>query len=391
MDDDAVATVRRNRDWNVLHRRIENVENDELLREGGLGEGEADLLCGGPPCQPFSKSGFWFRGEAQRLADPRAATLDHYLRVLRAAQPRAFLLENVPGLAFSKKDEGIVLLRKTIEKINREVGTNYTMSAAQLNTVEYGIPQMRERVFVVGHREGIRFRFPAPTHARPPRTDMAGTGKQHRQPELPLGLQPPRTTWDAIGHLEDDDRPDLATTGKWADLLPTIPEGHNYLFHTDRGGGLPLFGWRRCYWSMLLKLAKSRPSWTLTAQPGPAIGPFHWKSRRLSAAELCGLQTFPRDYSIVGGVRAAHRQLGNAVPSAMVEVLGLAIRRQLFGDETAVPATPSLLPGRAAETPPPEPPLPVTHEKYLTLVGDHAPHPGTGKGRGALRRAAESN
>ena len=69
--------------------------------------GEADVLIGGPPCQPFSKSSYWVSGDARRLDDPRADTLTAYLRVLRDTQPRMFLLENVPGLAYKGKDEGM--------------------------------------------------------------------------------------------------------------------------------------------------------------------------------------------------------------------------------------------------------------------------------------------
>ena len=76
-----------------------------------------------------------------------------------------------------------------------------------------------------------------------------------------------------------------AARGGWADLLPSIPEGQNYLWHTDRGGGRPLFGYRRRFWSFLLKLSKHRPSWTLSAQPGPSTGPFHWTNRPLAVRE----------------------------------------------------------------------------------------------------------
>ncbi|NLG64254.1 MAG: DNA cytosine methyltransferase, partial [Actinobacteria bacterium] len=262
-----------NREWPVIDRNIHDVPSDEILATAGLREGDAHLLIGGPPCQPFSKSGYWASGDARRLDDPRASTLEAYLRVLRDTQPKAFLLENVAGLAYRNKDEGLVLLRTTIESINRAVGTSYAMSVALLKASEFGVPQDRERVFIIGQRDGLEFRFPTPTHS----------------PDRLLGTEPVRTAWDAIGGLEDDDDPELRMTGKWADLLPSIPEGQNYLHHTDRGDGLPLFGWRRRYWSFLLKLSKSLPAWTITAQPGSAIGPFHWRNRRLSMRELARL------------------------------------------------------------------------------------------------------
>lgn len=385
IDDEAVATVRANREWHVIQQDIHDVSSKELLKEAGLRVGDVDLLAGGPPCQPFSKSGYWHRGDARRLDDPRSSTLEQFLRVLRDLQPRAFLLENVPGMTFSEKDEGLLMLEETVDQINKKRGVRYSFKAQQLNAAEFGVPQLRERVFVIGHREGIEFQFPEGSFALPARTEpTASAGKNM---ELLIdGKETYRTAWDAIGHLEEDGDPALAVRGKWADLLPTIPEGQNYLFHTSRGGGLPIFGWRRRYWSMLLKLSKALPSWTLTAQPGPAIGPFHWQNRRLSAQELCALQTFPREYKIRGNLMSAQRQVGNAVPSALAERLGLEIRRQLLGHKSINPAKLSLIPPARRPIPPPEKPKAVRHKKYLGLVGDHEPHPGTGLGPGAVRR-----
>jgi DNA (cytosine-5)-methyltransferase 1 len=372
MDDQAVETLRQNRDWPVLNRDIHQVTSGEIFEVAGLREAEADILIGGPPCQPFSKAGYWASGDSLRLDDPRAGTLAAYLRVLRDTLPQSFLLENVPGLTYKGKSEGLELLERTIAGINRERGTEYRLSIAQLNAADYGVPQLRERVFVIGHREGTVFSFPDPTHQ-----PLPDDGQQ----PVP-GLSTYATAWDAIGDLEDDDSPDLEATGKWADLLPSIPEGENYLWHTARRDGLQLFGWRRRYWSFLLKLAKSKPSWTIQAQPGPAIGPFHWKSRRLSALEMCRLQTFPDGYEISGDLRAAQRQLGNAVPSALAEVLARQIRAELLGEQVSTAAT--LTPSPRGSAPDPEQPQAVP-AKYHALIGDHDPHPGNGKGYGAKR------
>ncbi|HPS79887.1 MAG TPA: DNA cytosine methyltransferase, partial [Thermoanaerobaculaceae bacterium] len=94
IDPEAVATLRANRPWPVIDRDIHWVTSQEILATAGLREGEADVLIGGPPCQPFSKSGYWASGDTKRLDDPRAGTMGAYLRVLRDTLPKAFLLEN---------------------------------------------------------------------------------------------------------------------------------------------------------------------------------------------------------------------------------------------------------------------------------------------------------
>ena len=113
LDIDPVACrmIRLNRDWPVLEGDIDKISAETILRAAGFKPGEADILIGGPPCQPFSKSGYWANGDAARLDDPRADTLTAYLRVLRDTRPRAFLLENVHGLAYKGKDEGMRHLR----------------------------------------------------------------------------------------------------------------------------------------------------------------------------------------------------------------------------------------------------------------------------------------
>lgn len=372
LDARCVETLRANRDWPVIDRDITQVSTDEILTTAGLKPEEADVLIGGPPCQPFSKSGFWASGEAKRLSDPRAGTLGAYMRVLAEARPRAFLLENVEGLGFRGKDEGLKLIGSELERINAEHGTRYKASIAVLNAADHGVPQLRKRLFVIGARDGAVFAFPRPSHI-----DPASAQPGDNRPTY-------RTAWDAIHDLASGD-PSLCAKGKWASLLPTIPEGQNYLWHTDRGGGEPLFGWRRRYWSFLLKLAKSQPSWTLQAQPGPATGPFHWTSRRLSMREMARLQTFPDDFKITGSVADAQRQLGNAVPSLLGEMLARAIARQLLKAEVsdtlqlALPVAPPAPPAEQVKAVP---------RHFLNLRGEHDAHPGTGQGYRAQLRDA---
>ncbi len=371
IDETAAQTVSRNRPgWSLAEPGdIHKLTPREALRQAGLRPRELVLLVGGPPCQPFSKAGYWVNGDSGRLKDSRSKTLNAYLDLVEYAQPRVLLLENVSGFAFSGKDEGLRLFKAGLEKINKRKRTAYKPQVLHINAADYGVPQLRERVFVIAERSGNEFRLPSPTHG-----PCSSTG------------EPYRTAWDVIGDLDVDIWPlDLNATGTWADLLPSIPEGKNYLWHTRKGGGLPLFGWRTRYWSFLLKLAKNQPAWTIQAQPGPATGPFHWCSRKLSVRELCRLQTFPDEYEILGAYREAYRQIGNAVPPAIGEMLGLEIRRQFLGEQ--VRRRPSLVPERRADCPPVKrrPPVP---RSYLHLQGEHADHPGTGAGPGAQRRTA---
>ncbi len=363
MDPTACATLNHNRpSWPVVCERLEDVSSRRILSRGGLKKREAGLLVGGPPCQPFSKSAYWMGGDSKRLRDPRAATLNEYLRVLEDTLPEAFVLENVPGFMFKGKDEGLQLVQRRLDEINAAAGTSYSASAQVLNAADFGVPQVRFRTVIIGSREGRKFDFPKPRYGK---------------------SRPYRTAWDAIGDLPSGgpDDEDLKVSGKWADLLRSIPEGENYLYHTDRKKGLPLFGWRTRYWTFLLKLAKRLPSWTLQAQPGSAVGPFHWTSRRLSNREMLRIQTFPDDFVAMGSRCEVQRQVGNAVPCLLAEFLGLEIRRQ-FGEESLPGVRTVLLPRSRGTTPRASKTYPVP-KQYLHLEGNHASHPGTGRGPGA--------
>jgi DNA (cytosine-5)-methyltransferase 1 len=374
IDRDCAETLRKNRRWPVIQRSIFSVTTEEMLETAGVSRGEVDLVMGGPPCQPFSKSGFWVRGDSGRLGDPRSDTLGAFMRVVEEALPRAVLIENVEGLAYSSKDEGLKLLQRRLALINRRTGSKYQPVSGVLNAADFGVPQVRRRFIMVAARNGRPFIFPQPTHCA--RDDAP----QLLDPGLPFY----RSAWDALADVTPEPGEDLGVRGKWGDLLRSIPEGQNYLYHTHRGDGLSLFGWRRRYWSFLLKLAKNRPSWTIQAQPGPAIGPFHWENRRLSMRELCRLQTIPDDVFIAGERTAVQRQIGNAVPSLLGEVLGREIWTQLL-DRSRFATPLSLLPKDRSPAPPPEPPEPVPAQ-YRGLAGRHAPHPGTGRGNSARRR-----
>jgi DNA (cytosine-5)-methyltransferase 1 len=356
-DHDCCDALRNSRAWRVHEADVTQVRSDTLLQLAGLRKKEIDVLIGGPPCQPFSKSGFWRTDGARRLADPRAQTLGAFMRIVEDTLPKAFLLENVQGINYSELDEGFSLLLRYIDRINKRTGTRYHASYTVLNAADYGVPQIRHRLFLVAHRDGGSFVFPTPTH---------GSTLAYR------------TAWDALGDVAPDDDELLTPTGKWARLLPSIPEGQNYLWHTARGGGLPLFGWRCRYWTFLLKLAKDQPSWTIQANPGPSCGPFHWENRRLAIRELARLQSFPDSARFSGSTWAQRQQVGNAVPSLLAEALAREVAVQFFGARRSPTLPKLLLPSRGA--PPRKQRRAPVPAEYYRFIGGHREHPGAGRG-----------
>jgi len=373
-DSDSKRSLKKNRPrWKLMEPGdIHQHSPQEILQAAQIRPREAYVLSAGPPCQPFSKAAMWANCQIPGYWDARGRILKAMMRVIAAALPRFIILENVEALGQSGKNGGFRMLRRGMENINRLHGTKYRWNVLNINAADYGVPQVRKRLFFIADREGRTFLPPGQTHFPPRLGQYGGTYA---------------TAWQAIGDLDTKNQdPRLSPRGKWRDLIASIPEGHNYLWHTSRGAGLPLFGWRTRYWSFLLKLDKNRPSWTIPASPGPATGPFHWANRMLSIRELLRLQAFPDDYDISGSYLSGRRQIGNAVPPLVAEVLGLEIRRQWLGDRIEHKFV--FLPRRVDKKP--------THsrvhrvpEKFLELAGIHRDHPGHGRGPRAMRQKEE--
>jgi DNA (cytosine-5)-methyltransferase 1 len=347
VDEDCCLTLKANHDWPVTRAKVGDVGDDFFS-----GLGELDLVAGGPPCQPFSKSALWTANGARGLADARATTLSEYFDAVEKCKPRAFLLENVDRF---RSAGGLAQVEAHIVEL-RERGLQYSLNWAVLDAADFGVPQHRRRFVAWGFRDKEAPEFPAPTHGR--------------------DLIPYVTSWDAMSSAMETREEDLSVRGRWAGLLPSIPEGENYLWHSDRGGGLPLFGWRTRYWSFLKKLHRNIPSPTIVASPSQNSGPFHWDNRLLSTSELARLQTFPVGYTFVGGRASRQRQIGNAVPPRLAEVLGNALANSL-GAHRVETHTFSI--GRA-ETLPPAVKIGPVSDEFLLLQGSHSDHPGTGKG-----------
>jgi DNA (cytosine-5)-methyltransferase 1 len=320
----AVATLKANFPRvPVLDADILRTPTTEILSVAGLARGEPTLVIGGPPCTPFSKSGFWLEYKRESR-DPNASLLDEFARVVVEARPEAFVLENVQGLTYRTHT---AQLRRLLDRLH---GAGYSPHAKVLNAADYGVPQLRKRVFIVGRRDGKPFMFPAPTH----------TGWTEHSRRIDPRLEPFVTAGEVLKELLPGEA-ELGeiVNGQFAELAASIPPGQNYLWHSDRGNGQPVFRWRSRYWTFLLRLDPDRPATTLQAQPGPYVGPFHWENvrgpsgrehaRRLRVPEMLRLMAFPDSYKLIGSRADIQRQLGNAVPVDLGKVVIRALLEQL--------------------------------------------------------------
>ncbi|WP_431842956.1 DNA cytosine methyltransferase [Calidifontibacter indicus] len=279
-----------------------------------------DVLIGGPPCPPFSKSRFYRTDKPRAMHDPIGeVTINGYLETLRWLKPKAFLLENVAGMAFKPHKPTLDYILASA----KEAG--YTCTTQVLNAADYGVPQIRQRFFIVGLRRGATFEWPEPTHHDPAKETL-------------FDRKPWRTAGTAIGDLDtEENASDIGHVagGKHRDLLKEIPPGDNYLYFTaKRGHPNPQFEWRKRYWSFLLKLSPDLPAWTIQARRSNNMGPLHWRNRILRIEEVKRLQTFPDEWHLEGRVEQQWRQVGNAVPPMLAEQLATQIRHAINDEDT---------------------------------------------------------
>lgn len=293
--------------------RIGSLTRDTIAEALGGSLQNIDLISGGPPCPPFSKSRFYRKEKPRALDDPNGwETVEGYLNMLDWVRPRAFILENVKGLAYKVHRDAL----ETI--ITRSERLGYKVTWAVLNTADYGVPQIRERCIVLGSLES-ELSFPLPTHAKFA-TD---------------NLLPWVTAGDVL--LDLDTEKNASDEGHFAggqhhDLLREVPPGDNYLFFTEkRGHTNPKFKWRGRYWSFLLKLSPDLPSWTIQARRSNNMGPFHWRNRILRIEEIKRLQTFPDDFRLAGTIEQQWRQVGNAVPPLLASAIGECVATAMNG------------------------------------------------------------
>ena len=305
-DADCVKTLRMNNVFNEteiiegdLHQIDSNVFK-KILQKRNINK---FILIGGAPCQPFSKAGYWVGNKTRKgINDPRAMLVDEYLRVVMDLQPNGFVFENVESLLHPSNK---IIVEQFI-KIIAEQGYNYKIVRA--NALDYGVSQKRKRIFILATKNQFVKEAPQKTHCHP--EDCNNTG-----------LLPFVNVGEVISKYDTPEysEPEEETIGGtyYEDLLQ-VPPGMNYKALTAwYGYENPKFVADKRFWSFLLKLSPDMPSWTITAQPGPWVGPFHWTSRRLRVPEIAAIQTFPKDYKFYGSRRSVQKQIGNAVPPLM--------------------------------------------------------------------------
>ena len=323
-------------DVQMFEGDIKDISSSVIARGAGVKKLKVDLLVGGPPCQAYSTVG------KRLLQDPRAQLFKEYFRLLKELRPKIFIYENVKGLI--SMDDGELL--GTI--IDLFASLDYKVQAAVLNAADYGVPQTRERVIVVGTSPEVTFEYPEATH-RDPRSPAS---------LLTMSLPAWRTLGDAISDL-----PEIGP-GEEALEYRTEPQNefqkimrirapkklldHNAPNHGEslmrviralpEGGGLkdlpksirPTSGFPNTY----ARLWWDRPCTTVTRNLGTPSSSrcVHPHAHRgLTTREGARVQTFPDRYKFVGSRSDRNLQIGNAVPCMLSDVLAQQVLKSLNG------------------------------------------------------------
>lgn len=267
--------------------------------------GKVDVVIGGPPCQPFSVGGL------QKGKSDKRDMVPEFVRALEEIQPEAFLMENVPGLLFKKARTYFdnVLVRLS--------DCGYQLNWSVLNSADYGVPQKRKRLIVVGTKNS-QLKFPSPSHG-------CGTDNPHLKALDVLGEDP-------IG--ESPNCP--VKFAKYPDLRPNPYAGHIY-----NGGGRPIDPDGPCH-TILASSGGYKTHWIDTANIAPEYhahlqaGGKPWDgevpgARRLSVEECAIIQTFPTGMLFSGKRSSQYTQVGDAVPPDLAFVLGRMMHDQMNG------------------------------------------------------------
>ena len=259
-----------------------------------IGETPVELLAGGSPCQSFS-----ILGKRESFNDVRGQLVFEFIRLIEELAPNVFIFENVPGILTLNKGNDWALLRSSFES------TGYKLYEKVLNAADFGIPQIRKRLFVVGFRESVKFEFPMPTHRNPTQSLSL---LEYCLPEW----LPAKLALENVSNLSNHDiRPHGDRVRNRYRLLPPGSRDsvdHTNRIHPDKPAGTVLVG---------SKAGGGRPH----------IHPY--LPRHITAREAARLQSFPDWYVFQGTQTAQYRQVGNAVPPLLAYWVGEAIRQAL--------------------------------------------------------------
>lgn len=325
MDKWASETIRRNTSIPVIEKDINLVSSEEILTTAKLKEGTVDLVVGGPPCQAFSTA-----GKQRGLSDFRGSCIIQYLRVVSEIKPKYFILENVRGLLNAKlnsvpeeymeynsikEKEGsvITLLKKEFEKIG------YSVSYALLNAANYGVPEKRERVIMIGHI-GDRVPIPTPTHSE---DGAFGTKKWVTLGEAILDIQEKEMRYIPLRPKVEKYMRLLSEGQNWTNLSPKLAK-------EAMGKAYELSGGKTGF---LRRLTFKEPSPTLVTSPTmPATQLCHpVELRPLSIEEYARIQQFPDTWVFEGKIESIYKQIGNAVPVGLGKAAAEQIIKHMNG------------------------------------------------------------
>lgn len=326
-----VETMRAN-GHNVIGGDIRDIHPQVLLDHAGLHVGEPFLICGGPPCQPFSTA-----GKRLGINDPRGSLFMDFIRMIDYIRPRFFVMENVKGIMsaplkhvptserdFSAPEQKLGTVLDVILSEFNKLG--YKTVYGVLDAVNYGTPQFRERFVLIGSRDHENIFLPVPTHFQ-----------MHQNPEYRW-----RTVGDVIAGLENDDQECATLSEERKHYLRMVPEGGNWknlpkeLIPLAMGGAYESGGGKVGFFR---RLAYNQPSPTVVTSPvQKATMMCHpTLDRPLSVKEYARIQQFPDNWIFVGTIAAKYRQIGNAVPIGLGEAIGRALIAT--ADESAVVQT----------------------------------------------------
>ncbi len=326
-----------NRDLRVYEADIRDLDALRVMADLGLKPGELDLLTGGPPCQSFSTTGR--RGTVQ---DPRGTLLWSFLRFVAAMRPKMFVMENVRGLMsaalrhrpikdrpekggppLEEDEEPGSVIRLFVEDLHDA----YRMDCFEVNAVNYGAPQLRERAIFIGNRFNLLVEFPEPTHGDSPDEQLTLFDRGPRQ-------EPFRTLGDALVGLNDPDPVIMDFSPRKKRFLSMVPPGGNWrslpqeVARESMGKAFFAKGGRSGWWR---RLSFDLPAPTIVTMPNHAgTALCHpTETRALTLRECARVQEFPDDWRLCGKPLEQYTQVGNAVPVRLGQVCGEVVAEQL--------------------------------------------------------------